>query len=215
MTEQELLDGKDVQAMLEFVHDKASDRKFRLFACACCRLVWSLLANEHCRRAVEISERAADDPSAMTELATACKAVWDANRDARGFSHPEGSRKGAAYMAAAYASTGKMWHVAKLADCTRTLAARSSFATKQFDILCDILGPIPFHPFAIDPAWLSPTVSAVARTIYERRQFRDMPVLSDALQEAGCTDPDILQHCRGPGPHVKGCWLLDLLLAKS
>ena len=55
----------------------------------------------------------------------------------------------------------------------------------------------------------------LAQAIYEERRFGDLPVLADALEEAGCTDADILSHCRGPGPHVRGCWVVDLLLGKQ
>ena len=81
-------------------------------------------------------------------------------------------------------------------------------------LLRDILGN-PFRPVAVDPDWLTSTVVALARQMYESRDFSPMPVLADALQAAGCDNEDILAHCRGPGPHVRGCWMVDLLLGKS
>jgi hypothetical protein len=54
----------------------------------------------------------------------------------------------------------------------------------------------------------------MARKMYDSRDFSDMPVLADALEEAGCQDADILVHLRGPEPHVRGCWVVDLLLGK-
>lgn len=63
--------------------------------------------------------------------------------------------------------------------------------------------------------WNDATVRKLARTIYETRRFQDMPILADALEEAGCTDADILHHCRQPGEHVGGCWVVDRLLGKS
>jgi hypothetical protein len=75
----------------------------------------------------------------------------------------------------------------------------------------DILGNSS-RPAAIDPGWLSSTVVALARGIYAERAFDRMPILADALQEAGCDDPDVLGHCRGPGHHFPGCWVLDLVL---
>ena len=59
---------------------------------------------------------------------------------------------------------------------------------------------------------------ALARScqrIYDDRRFQDLPILADALEEAGCTDPEILGHCRGPGEHVRGCWVVDLILGKA
>ena len=78
-----------------------------------------------------------------------------------------------------------------------------------------IFGPLPFRPIRLDPAWLTPAVSYFAQCIYDERDFDCSPVLADALEEAGCTDADILSHCRQPGEHVRGCWLLDLLLGKE
>jgi hypothetical protein len=82
------------------------------------------------------------------------------------------------------------------------------------DILRDIFGN-PFRPVALDPAWLTwnnATVPAIARHVYDDRAYHDMPILADALEDAGCTDPSILNHCRGNRLHVRGCWVIDLLL---
>jgi hypothetical protein len=73
----------------------------------------------------------------------------------------------------------------------------------------------PFRPIALDPSWLTPTAVTLARQMYESRDFTPMPILADALQDAGCDNTDILNHCRGEGPHVRGCWVVDLLLGKE
>ena len=73
----------------------------------------------------------------------------------------------------------------------------------------------PFRPATLDPSWLTSTVVALARGIYEDRAFDRMTILADALQDAGCDSEDVLNHCRGPGPHVRGCWVVDLVLGKS
>jgi hypothetical protein len=81
----------------------------------------------------------------------------------------------------------------------------------------DIFGN-PFRPRSTDPRWLGRLDGAVlhlARDIYDTRRWAEMPVLGDALEDAGCADPAILDHCRGPGPHARGCWLLDLVLARE
>jgi hypothetical protein len=80
-------------------------------------------------------------------------------------------------------------------------------------ILC-VLGN-PFRPIEINPSWRTPAVLALANAIYEEQRWKDIPVLGDALEEAGCTDADILGHCRRPGEHARGCWLVDLLLTKE
>jgi hypothetical protein len=84
-------------------------------------------------------------------------------------------------------------------------------------LLRDILGN-PFRPVAIDPAWLrwhDRAVVHIAQTIYDQHRFQDLRLLADALEEAGCTDPAILGHCRGQGEHVRGCWVVDLVLDKK
>jgi hypothetical protein len=76
----------------------------------------------------------------------------------------------------------------------------------------------PFGPVALDPAcltWDTGTVPAIARRIYAEREFHGLPILADALTEAGCTDSALLDHYRGPGPHVLGCWGVDLVLDKG
>jgi len=82
-------------------------------------------------------------------------------------------------------------------------------------MLRDIFGPLPFRPVPLEPTWLTPTVVKLAQTIYDRYAFNRLPVLADALEEAGCTKADILAHCRQPGEHVRGCWVVDLLLGKE
>lgn len=88
----------------------------------------------------------------------------------------------------------------------------------QLAILCDIFGPRPFRLVTINPAWLawqSGTVAKLAQGIYRERAFDRLPILAEALEEAGCDNADILAHCRRVGPHVRGCWVVDLLLGKD
>jgi hypothetical protein len=74
----------------------------------------------------------------------------------------------------------------------------------------------PFHPLAVNRRWLNPTVRSLAARIDDEQAFDPLlPILADALEDAGCTDRAILEHCRGPGPHVRGCWVVDLLLGKQ
>jgi hypothetical protein len=81
-------------------------------------------------------------------------------------------------------------------------------------LLRDVFGN-PFRPVALDAYWLEPKVVALAQEIYDHRAFDRLPALAFALEEAGCTNAEILAHCRGPGPHVRGCWVLDLVLGKE
>jgi hypothetical protein len=87
----------------------------------------------------------------------------------------------------------------------------------QAAILVDLFDDL-FRPVTLDPGWLAwnnATIRKLARSIYDERRFTDLPILADALEEAGCTDNAILKHCRNGGEHVRGCWVLDLLLGKK
>ena len=83
----------------------------------------------------------------------------------------------------------------------------------QCERLRDVVGN-PFRPVAVDPNWLTAGVVRLTREIYEERTYDRLPILADALEQAGCTNADVLAHCRGPGPHVRGCWVLDLMFGK-
>ena len=87
----------------------------------------------------------------------------------------------------------------------------------QADLVRDLFGPLPFRPVSVNRAWLAwdgGTVAKLAAATYEERAFDRLPILADALEEAGCADAELLGHLRGPGPHVRGCWVLDLLLGQ-
>jgi hypothetical protein len=73
----------------------------------------------------------------------------------------------------------------------------------------------PFRPVALDPSWLTTTVVQLACGIYDDRAFDRLPILADALQDAGCDSDSVLSHCRDAGPHARGCWVVDLLLGKA
>jgi hypothetical protein len=81
-------------------------------------------------------------------------------------------------------------------------------------LLREVLGD-PFAPVAFHPAWRTSDVVAVACGVYEAGDFSALPTLADALQDAGCDDTGVLEHCRGPGPHVRGCSAVDMLLGNE
>jgi hypothetical protein len=86
---------------------------------------------------------------------------------------------------------------------------------KLADFIRDIFGN-PFRPVTFSPDWRTGTVLTLARQMYESRDFSAMPILADALQDAGCDEPAILAHCRDTSlAHVRGCWVVDLVLGKQ
>jgi hypothetical protein len=102
-------------------------------------------------------------------------------------------------------------------DLWLTKAGRAAAATEAWEqsrLLRDIFGN-PFRPVTVDPSWRTATVTSLATVIYEERAVDRLPILADALEDAGCDNPDILNHCRQPGHHVRGCWALDLVLNKK
>jgi hypothetical protein len=227
MTEAEWLACDDPKAMLDFLRTKAADRKLRLFGVACCyRMIEDMRVDSRCQNAIEVVERFADGEVAETEVDKARDEVgqcgfgnWVSACEwlsaASGFS---GGATHRAWQVAAFAATGLFQllfqHVGTIGQSDakqRVLAAESK---GQTDLLRDIFGNT-FRTVALDPAWLTSTVTALAQQMYESRDFGAMPILADALQDAGCDSDDVLGHCRGPGPHVRGCWVVDLVLGKA
>ncbi|OAI53023.1 hypothetical protein AYO44_16370 [Planctomycetaceae bacterium SCGC AG-212-F19] len=82
------------------------------------------------------------------------------------------------------------------------------------NLVRDIFGN-PFRPVTIEPAWRTSTVTSLAQGIYDQRAFDRLPILADALEDAGCSNANVLNHCRGGGEHVRGCWVVDLVLGKE
>ena len=83
-----------------------------------------------------------------------------------------------------------------------------------FNLFREVFGN-PFRPVTFSPEWRTDTAVSLAQQMYESRDFGAMPILADALQDAGCTSDDVLNHCHGAGPHVRGCWVVDLVLGKQ
>jgi hypothetical protein len=109
------------------------------------------------------------------------------------------------------------WWVVRAEEAEARAAGDAQEAAErrqQSELLRELLGN-PFRPVALDPAWLTwggGTVARIARAIAEEGVFDQTPILADALEEAGCADERILEHLRGPGPHLRGCWALDLIV---
>ena len=231
MTEAEWLACPSSRDAFRFIKGKVSDRKLRLIAVACCRATWSLL-NEVSRRAVEIAELYADG-CVSQDLLRATRAEFratDADRTVeiiRGVRYRPDFGGSAADDEADWAATVAVGQSADKATWSKLRATGRDFSSTEFgDVLdaemlarrqlCqDVLGPFPFRPVYFDPAWRTSTAVSLATQMYESRDFGAMVILADALQDAGCDNTDVLDHCRGPGPHARGCWVVDLVLGKE
>jgi hypothetical protein len=228
MNEAEWLACGDSGPMLAFLRGRASERKFRLFACACARRPWHLLTDERSRRAVEEAERLADGlagPSGVQAARAAAAELWvGAGRPARLALDAAAEAAFAALHdvaseAAGQAANGAEWAAGARSNPTATMPARVAERKVQANLLRDIFGPAPFRPLPrLNPAWLAwegGTVPKLAASLYDERAFDRLPILADALEEAGCDAAEVLTHWRGPGPHARGCWALDLVLGKQ
>lgn len=206
MTEVEWRDASEPHALLRYLQESgsASDRKLRLFAVACVRRVWVWI-HPLGQRAVEVAEAFADGAADAAELRAARLACQGLGGDAAWY--PAVTNPAiAARNSARSVQTG----VAK----NPLLGDEAAELLAQAELVREIFGN-PFHRIAVDPAWRNPRVLALARIIYDNRAFERMPELAEALARAGCTERELLDHCAGSGPHVRGCWALDLLLGQN
>jgi hypothetical protein len=233
MTEQDWLASTDPQKMLEFLRGKASDRKLRLFAVACCRKIWHLMIEESFRRAIEIAELLADGMALTGDMdaeLTACEEAvpnpddlfdqgaaavlraeigWAAGMAATYVSFPDGS-----LMSLVDGMTATANDAAAELDPSASHNTMGREMAEQAQLVRDIFGN-PFRQMAFESSWRTPTVIRLAQTLYDRRVIDRMSSMADALEEVRCTNADILAHCRAPGPHVRGCWAVDLILDRS
>jgi hypothetical protein len=221
VTEAEWLAATDPEWMLEFLRGKASDRKLRLFAVACCRhLLEQVTVNPWDEDAVNVAERFADGLASPDELQAAVEATtsdWTPAYACTAAASPAGGVD-AAFFAADNAAHAAGEHAAFLVEESSEglpafTAGQAAEIAVQVSLLRDTFGN-PFQPVTIDPswrAWNGGTAVNLAAAIYADRAFDRLPLLADALEDAGCADPAILGHCRGGGKHVRGCWVVDLL----
>jgi hypothetical protein len=219
----------------------ADPRKLRLFACACCRRWWPFLTEPWARTAVKVSERFADGLAREEERAAAERAAREVNghvtnQDERRAEEDslEGFPEWWANEAARPMHWASIWCVMNPAQENSVLSCEEqalealaagaavpggrpfALSVSSADLVREVFGN-PFRPVPVDAAWLAwqdGTVARMARAIYAGRRFGDLPVLADALEDAGCADPALLGHLRAVGVHVPGCWALDLLLAR-
>ena len=211
MTEQEWLACSDPAPMFRLVEEWANDRKLRLFAVACCRSIWHLITYEQARAMVAAAERYADRPGKELEL-------WSYP----GNFPPDHWPGDPAHLAAretsfVHARVGSRRARAFAVDAVRASGGATE-RTDEWRRQCRLIRCVFGECFCrgdIDPAWVTPTIKKMAELAYEERRFDDLPILGDALEDAGCDNADILNHCRQPGEHGRGCWVVDLLTGRS
>jgi hypothetical protein len=193
LTEEQWHTSTDALALLNHLHGRASARKLRLLAAACCRAL-PVDPVEVGTHVADVAERVAEGRAEMEEL----------------------------HFAAAGAETPLIQAVTRAMETQAAWEAvrigqreQGGFGGRVCELVRELFGN-PFRPVTIEPSWLlwrEGLVSHMACTIHDRRQFDDLAILADALEEAGCDDVELLSHCRRPGGHVPGCWALDSLMS--
>jgi hypothetical protein len=216
MTEAEWLAHKDPHPMMQQLGRKVSERGVRLLICACCRRAWDLLPDERSRHAVDVAERYAVGMAKASEFLAAQRLAQAAYQRSRKQHGPEAFRLFGAAHLAALATANRPRFDPRTDEFLRGAKERKDKTERKARsvLVREIFGN-PFRPVALDSIWRTSTVSALAQAIYKDRAFDRLPILADALEDAGCTDQDILGHCRQPGEHCRGCWVVDLLLGKG
>ncbi|VTR94122.1 Uncharacterized protein OS=Sorangium cellulosum (strain So ce56) GN=sce5710 PE=4 SV=1 [Gemmata massiliana] len=197
-------------AMLCTLKGRATGRKVLLYTCACQRMWWPLIEDMISLQDIDTVEERADSEATRKELdETGVPLDWGTERALRDMGEYIGewarlARKEAARRAVVAAPDREF----------NSRAVQIQANAAQAALLRDIFGN-PFRPVTFSPSWRTSTAVALASQMYESRDFGAMPILADALQDAGCDSTDVLDHCRGPGPHVRGCWVVDLVLGNE
>jgi hypothetical protein len=237
MTEAEWLSGTDWHRMLLFLRRRkgiasrpAGRRKLRLLACACCRREWGLLVHSDSRQALETAELSADgrvDEETRAEAERQARAaVAEISRLDAG--HPREAHEASRQYSAASAvlcllAEGPLFElmeesigrIGRLTGLYGTAAQQEAWQRAMGDLVRDMFGN-PFRATPVKRAWRTATVVQLARGIYLEHAFDRLPILGDALQEAGCDNETVLAHCRDPKPvHARGCWVVDQVLGKK
>jgi hypothetical protein len=225
MTEAEWFCCTDPTPILELVRGGGvvSDRKLLLFGVACCRRVWQGIRDQRFHQAITVAEHFADGRASPEERTDSREAAWEAWTEPGGRFPADTAAVDLVNENTFEAASQSAKHAAwATANCPRAEERKA-----QASLLRCILGPRQFRPLPVfDPfvlGWNNGTVVRLAQTIYEERDVPSgrlnnawLAVLADALEEAGCANPDILEHCREQGRiHVRGCWAVDALLGKG
>lgn len=202
MTEQEWPVQGEGGELLKLVRQTASVRKLRLVAAAFAKWLQGFEEYQGAKHCADLIEEVADHPKPGGELKERLDGMWGDWSLSHTLGPPD--RVGNHVSSLVWFATDRL---------TGTVAPNDVHGRMR-ELLLEIFGN-PFRPIIVAPHWLTENVVGLAGTIYDERCFDRMPILADALMDAGCFDEEILNHCRGKGPHVRGCWVVDMLLGKG
>jgi hypothetical protein len=213
----------DVDALLNNFSAQISERKLCLFACACCRHVAILRKDSRMLDAVELAEQRVDTGSGLTKLMARLRTAGLPPVELTDYGEHgplpaiAGQPRGAMPRREVVTVQQVAWHLARALQNDGVQSDWSSIREVQVSLLYDLIGHLA-RPSAIVSSWMTShegTVPKMARTIYEEGQFHDLPILADALADAGCDDQNLLSHCREHPQHIRGCWVIDTILGKE
>jgi hypothetical protein len=238
MTEEEWLVCAESEKMSDYLFGRVSERKLMLLGCACCERIPHPATTPCLRQVLGVAESVAEGRSDREKLVVVAKDTQNEQEQLHqdspeyllftgitcvtcgaGFPKNNLFKIGLFNLTAAVAQ----WTVPDVnidpddwgvPQDERWRKVWRNEMRKQAVLVREIFGN-PFRPVDLNPAWLTSTVVALATGIYQDRAFDRMPILADALQDAGCENDDILNHCRQLGDHVRGCWVVDLILGKE
>ena len=231
MNELDWLAGADPLAMLDYLGEQVTERKLRLFACACVRRFWADLRWPIPREAVAMAERFAEGTATIEEVET-MRAQADGSAanapelDQFAYNAAAATLEEAAQDAARGAREAIRQHAVRMAayetiygenEIQVSADASDYESRRQVELLNELFGN-PFRPVVIQPHWLAwedGIVVSMAREIEEAQRFAELPYLADALMDAGCDEESLLRHLRQREGHIRGCWALDRLLGNG
>jgi hypothetical protein len=211
--------------MLEVFRGVRLDPRLRRFAVECCRRVRHLIVEEVFREAADAGEAFADDPrnkNATIKQMARASSVGCRERRRYELTAERHQLHAALAALATCSSTDEIAAFNAVREAAQAVNVADSDRCEpmelrhQAHLLRDLFGPLPFREVQVDLSWLTPSVLSIARRAYDERDFSALPVLADALVDAGCDNEDVLRHCRQQGlAHCRGCWAVDLVLGKG
>ncbi len=201
MTERQWLTVVDPEAMLTWASERVSDRKLRLYAIACCR---RLAHHFDARYSAALAEAAALADETPPKPRRAGRTARTHDRDLL-------------HALAEHDAHTSAWLAAERSISIAAARGGMAWEERLFQASCliDLLGN-PFRKVRFEASWRTETAVALAQQFYDRAEAASLPILADALEEAGCDEPAVLAHARDiHQPHVRGCWVVDLVLGKE
>lgn len=228
MDEEAWLSWEHPYHMLEYLRRarryRPTRRKLHLYSCRCVRRIRASLIYEESEQAIFIAERFADGKATPEELHAARVAAQRAVNCVKREDGPGARTAARAAVSLTHDPPDNRRGLLLAINRARRVIGQiinslpEAQGAAEYKVQTDLLRCIfgnPFGKHRIEPGWRTSAVVDLANTVYYQRAFKTLPILADALEDAGCTSAEMLHHCRSPGPHGRGCWVVDAILGKE